>query len=129
MSAPDQIEDPTPPEGDGVPLSPTLADARRYSNLLKVVAHEGRFACLIMLYSGEKPVSAIASGLGLRQPATSQILSSLRATGLVRTRRDGKSVHYSLANADVRRLVSFICRLDLGSSVGRQQADGPIDRT
>lgn len=94
-----------------IPTAISLEQARRYSELLKSVSHEGRLAVLILLNSGEKTVTTLATQLGLRQPATSQILSSLRAAGLVKTRRDGKSIHYFLANEDVRNLVALICRI------------------
>jgi DNA-binding transcriptional ArsR family regulator len=44
----------------------------------------------------------------LRQPTVSQQLARLRNDGLVRTRRDGKTVHYRLANDDVRVIIDAV---------------------
>ena len=44
----------------------------------------------------------------LRQPTVSQQLARLRLDGLVNTRRDGKTIYYSLADDDVRRVISVI---------------------
>lgn len=104
---------PPTPVASAIPAVISLEQARRYSELLKSVSHEGRLAVLILLNSGEKTVTALAAALRLRQPATSQILSSLRAAGLVKTRREGKSIHYFLANEDVRKLVDLICRINV----------------
>lgn len=98
-------------EAPAMPLSLSPDDLRRFAQVLKLVAHEGRLAALILLHSGEKTVTELAAGLGLRQSACSQILSNLRAFGLVRTRRAGKSILYAPANEDVRDLVSLICRI------------------
>lgn len=46
--------------------------------------------------------------LGLRQPAVSQQLARLRADDLVNTRRDGKTVYYSLAREDVREVIGLL---------------------
>ena len=44
------------------------------------------------------------SGFG----AVSQQLARLRYDGMVDTRRDGKTIYYSLANEDVRRVISVV---------------------
>ena len=46
--------------------------------------------------------------LSLRQSAVSQQLARLRYDGMVDTRRDGKTIYYSLANEDVRRVISVV---------------------
>ncbi len=46
--------------------------------------------------------------LGARQAAVSQQLARLRHEGLVRTRRDGKTVYYSLADPRALRLLELL---------------------
>ena len=46
--------------------------------------------------------------LPLRPPMASHELARLRLGQIVTTRRDGKAVYYSLANDDVRRMITVI---------------------
>ena len=82
-----------------------LSNARMASEFLKALSHEARLVILCLLVDGEKSVTEIEQTLSLRQPAVSQQLARLRADGLVDTRRDGKSVYYSLAKAEVRDVI------------------------
>ena len=84
------------------------ATARQASDLLKALAHEGRLMILCVLCEGEKSVSELEHMLALRQPTVSQQLARLRTDGLVRTRRDGKTVYYSLAREDVRIIIGAV---------------------
>lgn len=52
-------------------------------------------------------MSDLEAQLGIRQPTPSQQLGVLRTQGLVATRRDGKNIYYSVANAEV--LKSWAC--------------------
>jgi len=84
------------------------ATARQACDLLKALAHEGRLMILCVLCEGEKSVSELEHMLALRQPTVSQQLARLRTDGLVRTRRDGKTVYYSLAREDVRIIIGAV---------------------
>jgi DNA-binding transcriptional ArsR family regulator len=84
------------------------ATARQASELLKALAHEGRLMILCILCEGEKSVTELEHVLALRQPTVSQQLARLRTDGLVRTRRDGKTVYYSLAREDVRIIIGAV---------------------
>ena len=53
---------------------------------------------LCHLGGGEKSVSELEQLLNIRQAAVSQLLARLRDEGLVNTRREGKTIYYSLAN-------------------------------
>ena len=66
------------------------------ANFLKTMAHEGRLMILCYLGSGEKSVSELEDILNCRQAAVSQMLARLREDGMVDTRRDGKTIYYSL---------------------------------
>jgi DNA-binding transcriptional ArsR family regulator len=82
--------------------------AARASDFLKALAHEGRLMILCLLCEGEKSVTELEHLLELRQPTVSQQLARLRTDGLVRTRRDGKAVYYSLATEDVRTIIGAV---------------------
>jgi DNA-binding transcriptional ArsR family regulator len=52
--------------------------------------------------------------LSLRQPTVSQQLARLRAEGLVATRRDGKTIFYSLASEEARVVVGAVYEMFCG---------------
>jgi DNA-binding transcriptional ArsR family regulator len=97
---------------DGAEYSPELDQlmrkARKASNFLKAVSHESRLLLLCLLAERERSVTELENILSLRQSAVSQQLARLRYDGMVDTRRDGKTIYYSLANDDVRRVISVI---------------------
>jgi DNA-binding transcriptional ArsR family regulator len=82
--------------------------AREASALLKALAHASRLMIICFLCDGEKSVTELERMLELRQPTVSQQLARLRTDGLVATRRDGKTVYYSLANDNVRVIVGAV---------------------
>src|SRR5262249_37817764 len=82
--------------------------ARRAADFLKALAHENRLMILCILSQGERSVSELEHMLSLRQPTVSQQLARLRADGLVSTRRDGKTIYYSLASEEARAVVGAV---------------------
>jgi ArsR family transcriptional regulator, virulence genes transcriptional regulator len=85
-----------------------LENARKASDFLKALSHEARLAILCLLIDGEKTVSEIGELLNLRQPAVSQQFARLRKDNLVKLRRNGKSVHYSIARPEVIEVISTL---------------------
>ena len=66
--------------------------------LLKTLGNPDRLLILCQINRGEICVGDLESATGIGQPTLSQQLTVLRAQGLVKTRREGKRVHYSLAS-------------------------------
>jgi DNA-binding transcriptional ArsR family regulator len=89
-------------------LDTLMRKARKASDFLKALSHENRLLLLCILAERERTVTELENILSLRQPMVSQQLARLRLDQLVTTRRDGKAVYYSLANDDVRRMISVI---------------------
>jgi DNA-binding transcriptional ArsR family regulator len=89
--------------------------ARDASRFLKALAHESRLLLLCLLSEKERSVGELEAILSLRQPTVSQQLARLRLEGFVATRRDGKTVYYSLANDDVRRVIGVVYDIFCGS--------------
>ncbi|WP_353473173.1 metalloregulator ArsR/SmtB family transcription factor [Salipiger sp. H15] len=83
-------------------------NARNAAGFLKTLAHEGRLMILCHLGSGERSVGELEGLLGMRQAAVSQMLARLREEGLVNTRRDGKTIFYSLATEDTARVIGLL---------------------
>lgn len=78
---------------------------------LKVLANEDRLLLLCQLSQGESSVSDLEDALEIRQPTLSQQLGVLRAEGVVTTRRDGKRIYYSLADADLMQVLQVLYRI------------------
>lgn len=89
------------------------AAAGRAARLLRLMGHDGRLMVLCHLMQGERTVGALEARLGLSQSALSQHLARLRADGLVKARRGGLHVHYSLASDEaatvLRTLYGLYC--------------------
>ena len=85
-----------------------LDRARQASEFLKALSHESRLLILCILSQGEQSVAELEELLSLRQPAVSQQLARLRRDGLVDTKRNGKTIHYRLANDDVRTILKAV---------------------
>ena len=88
--------------------------AKRAADFLKALAHESRLMILCILAEGEKSVTELERQLTLRQPTVSQQLARLRADGLVKTRREGKIVYYSLASDEARIIFGAVYEVFCG---------------
>lgn len=84
--------------------------AREASVLLKSLSHEARLLIMCLLVDGEKSVTELERSLGRRQAAVSQQLARLRLDGLVKARRHGKTIFYSIASARAATLLDAIRR-------------------
>jgi DNA-binding transcriptional ArsR family regulator len=89
-------------------LEQLMRNAREASDFLKALSHESRLLLLCLLAEKERSVGELENILSLRQPTVSQQLARLRFDDLVTTRRDGKTIYYSIANENVRRVISVI---------------------
>ena len=76
------------------------------AELFKVFADSTRIKILYALFEAELCVCDIAQLLGLTQSAVSHQLRVLKAGRLVKPRKDGKTVFYSLADDHVRALIA-----------------------
>jgi len=82
--------------------------AGQVSELLKVLSHPKRLLILCQLVERERSVGELAELLESRESAVSQQLSLLRKDRLVKTRRDGQTIYYSLARNDIEKLIGFL---------------------
>ncbi|MEZ2130738.1 MULTISPECIES: ArsR/SmtB family transcription factor [unclassified Sinorhizobium] len=92
----------------GEELQKITAEARRAGALLKVLSHQTRLLILCILADGEKTVGEMETILNIQQAMVSQQLARLRMERLVSTRRNGRLVYYSIANAHVTALVASL---------------------
>jgi len=73
----------------------------------KTLSDVTRLKILIAISQKELCVCDISALLGISQSAVSHQLRVLRNTNLVKFRRDGKSVYYSLADKHVLKLIEM----------------------
>ena len=76
------------------------------AELFKIFGDSTRIRILFVLFEAEVCVCDLAQALNMTTSAISHQLKILRVNKLVKTRREGKSVFYSLADEHVRTIVS-----------------------
>lgn len=86
-----------------MPAEETLFDL---AELFKIFGDSTRIKILYVLNESEMCVCDIARLLGMTQSAISHQLRSLKQSKLVKARREGKTVFYSLADDHVHTILS-----------------------
>lgn len=87
---------------EDMPADETLYDL---AELFKVFGDSTRIRILYALFESELCVGDIAQLLGLTQTAVSHQLRVLKINKLVKFRKEGKIVFYSLSDDHVRRII------------------------
>jgi len=92
----------------------------RMAGVLKILAHPHRLKIVEMLtVKPEAPVHEIVAHLGLPQATISQHLNQMRRAGLVKARRAGRKVWYSIADPSSLTILDCIRRKQ-----GKGEGDG-----
>lgn len=76
------------------------------AELFKIFGDSTRIRILFVLFEAEVCVCDLAAALGMTQSAISHQLRILRQNKLVKSRREGKTVFYSLADGHVRTIIA-----------------------
>ena len=87
----------------GMPEEEELYDL---AELFKVFGDSTRIRILFVLFEAEVCVCDLAETLHMTQSAISHQLRILKQSKLVKSRREGKSVFYSLADGHVRTIIA-----------------------
>ena len=77
------------------------------AELFKVFGDSTRIRILFVLFEAEVCVCDLAKALNMTQSAVSHQLRILKQNKLVKNRREGKSIFYSLADDHVRTIISM----------------------
>ena len=85
-------------------------DLEKMSETLKAVAHPVRLQIVNILMNGERSVGDRVRTLGTKQSLTSQQLSILKSRGVLKSRRNGNVVFYSLENKGVKNIMASILK-------------------
>jgi len=89
-----------------MPDETTLYDL---AELFKVFGDSTRIRILFVLFEAEVCVCDLAQALNMTQSAISHQLKILKQSKLVKSRREGKSIFYSLADEHVRTIIAQGC--------------------
>jgi DNA-binding transcriptional ArsR family regulator len=87
------------------------AKAETAARLLATLANAKRLLALCHLLRGEKSVGQLAELISLSPAALSQHLARMRDLELVETRREGQTIYYRLASAEVAAILETLYRL------------------
>ena len=86
-------------------LKPKAAEA---AELLRLLANASRIQLLCQIALGERSVGQLEEELDIQQPALSQQLAELRKAGMVTTRRESRSIFYSIADARTEAILEML---------------------
>ena len=85
---------------------PEEAELYDLAELFKVFGDSTRIRILYVLFEAEVCVCDLAEALNMTQSAVSHQLKILKQSRLVKSRREGKSVFYSLADGHVSAIIA-----------------------
>lgn len=88
-----------------------IESALEATDFLKALANQNRLLILCHLAEGEKSVTELETLLGIRQPTLSQQLARLREEDLVATRREAKTIYYSLASTEAGLVIQLLYKM------------------
>lgn len=91
--------------------SQILENVAEASDFLKKLANPNRLMIVCALVEGERSVRELEDGLGIRQPGLSQQIAELREAGLIKGRKESKSVFYRLADDRVAEFIGVMHRM------------------
>ena len=76
--------------------------------ILKAIAHPLRLQIVNILLNSEYQVGELVQALGTGQSLTSQELGKLKLFGVLKSRREGNKVYYSLKTNSIRKILATI---------------------
>ncbi len=89
------------------PEGVTFTEIEAMGDLFFQASDPTRLAILLHLNAGSRCVCELAAEMGLSISAVSHQMKKLRLSGLVNRRRDGRHIHYTLADDHVRQLLEL----------------------
>lgn len=88
---------------DGMPPGETI---HALADFYKVFGDATRVRILCALFHGELCVCGLAEALEMTQSAVSHQLRILKQSKLVKNRREGKTIYYSLADSHIQSILN-----------------------
>ena len=81
------------------------------AHLLKAIAHPQRLKILCLLVEGEQTVSQIEAYCGASQSSVSQYLGKMKVEGLLKSRRKGQKIYYTIESAELLKLIKSLQKI------------------
>lgn len=91
------------------------------AEFFKTLGHPARIRVLELLREGERSVAELIPDVGLEASHLSQQLAVLRRAGVVQSRKDGSSVHYSVTDERIFELLEVAKAILTTSLAGTQE--------
>ena len=76
--------------------------------IFKGVAHPVRLQLVNTILTKERTVGELSKIIGAKQSLTSQQLSILKFSGILKSNREGNKVYYTFSNSNYRNIVESI---------------------
>lgn len=99
---------------------------RLQAEICKTLAEPKRLMILHELRDGERSVGQLVSALEVPQANVSQHLAILRERGIVTTRREGTTIHYSLASPKIGEACDLVQQVLEEQLSGRRALAGSL---
>ena len=96
------------------------------AGISKTLANPTRLAILHTLRDGEKSVTELVNILGISQSNLSQHLAIMRQMGIVKTRKQGTTIFYSVTNKKINRACDMVREVLLDQLKHGQQLAGSL---
>lgn len=87
------------------PISLSLQEALTLAEIFSIFADPSRIAIVTSLFGKELSVSDIYTSVGISQSAASHQLKLLKASRIVKSRREGRNILYSLDDQHVSAIL------------------------
>lgn len=94
-----------PHNHDPQPVSLSLQEALTLAEIFSIFADPTRIAIISSLFGKELSVSDIYTNVGISQSAASHQLKLLKTSRIVKSRRDGRNILYSLDDEHVSSIL------------------------
>jgi ArsR family transcriptional regulator len=92
-----------------------------HAEMCKTISNPRRQAILDTIRGGELTVSELIERTGVSQANLSQHLAILRSKGVVKTRRDGNNIFYSISNIKIIEAYDLISEVLEDSTTSREK--------
>ena len=102
------------------------AQAPAAADLLRQLANANRLLILCHIAEQERSVGQLEQDLGIKQPGLSQQLAELRQAGLVKTRRQSRSIFYSIADARAQAVMAMLWEIFCNEGRGLKRPSGGL---
>lgn len=113
-----------------IPVEALQDKAAEAAEFMRLFSTPSRLMLLCHIAQQERSVSDIQNDLGLKQPALSQQLAELRQAGLVKPRRESRTIYYSVADERVEAVMGLLfdlfCSTERHPQSSRDRQPAPL---